>query len=171
MEIEFDILDLLQKLHTPIGDQVMCTITKLGNAGAIWIMLTLILLLIPKTRRCGAVLTVALIINTILCNGIIKPFVARPRPCDVNMAIQLLIPRPSDWSFPSGHTSAAFASASALFFHAYNSIGAAVSGSKGVTPLAGGSGDSVPRRERRGICWQRNFCLWMAIILSTPGAN
>ena len=53
MEIEFDILDLLQKLHTPIGDQVMCTITKLGNAGAIWIMLTLILLLIPKTRRCG----------------------------------------------------------------------------------------------------------------------
>lgn len=83
--------------------------------------------LIPKTRRCGAVLTVALIINTILCNGIIKPFVARPRPCDVNMAIQLLIPRPSDWSFPSGHTSAAFASASALFFHAYSSIGVAVS--------------------------------------------
>ena len=123
MEIEFDILDLLQKLHTPIGDQVMCTITKLGNAGVIWIVLTLILLLIPKTRRCGAVLTVALIINTILCNGIIKPFVARPRPCDVNMAIQLLIPRPSDWSFPSGHTSAAFASVSALFFHAYSSIG------------------------------------------------
>ena len=130
MEIEFDILDLLQKLHTPIGDQVMCTITKLGNAGAIWIMRTLILLLIPKTRRCGAVLTVALIINTILCNGIIKPFVARPRPCDVNMAIQLLIPRPSDWSFPSGHTSAAFASASALFFHAYSSIGVAVSESR-----------------------------------------
>ena len=71
MEIEFDILDLLQKLHTPIGDQVMCTITKLGNAGAIWIMLTLVLLLIPKTRRCGAVLTAALIINTILCNGIV----------------------------------------------------------------------------------------------------
>lgn len=130
MEIEFDILDLLQKLHTPIGDQVMCTITKLGNAGAIWIMLTLVLLLIPKTRRCGAVLTVALIINTILCNGIIKPFVARPRPCDVNMAIQLLIPRPSDWSFPSGHTSAAFASASALLFHAYSSIGVAVSESR-----------------------------------------
>ena len=40
------------------------------------------------------------------------------------------------------------------------SIGAAVSGSKGVTPLAGGSGDSVPRRERRGICWQRNIHAW-----------
>lgn len=46
------------------------------------------------------------------------------------MAIQLLIPRPSDWSFPSGHTSAAFASASALFFHAYSSIGVAVSESR-----------------------------------------
>ena len=119
MEIEFDILDLLQKLHTPIGDQVMCAITKLGNAGAIWIMLALILLLIPKTRRCGVVLAAALLINTVLCNGIIKPCVARPRPCDVNTAIQLLVPRPSGWSFPSGHTSASFASASALFFHAH----------------------------------------------------
>ena len=121
MGIEFDILDLIQKLHTPIGDRVMCAITKLGNAGAIWIVLTLILLLIPKTRRCGATLVAALLINTVLCNGIIKPCVARPRPCDVNTAIQFLVPRPSGWSFPSGHTSTSFASVSALLFYAYRS--------------------------------------------------
>ena len=121
MGLELSILDLIQKLHTPVGDQVMCAITKLGNGGAIWIVLTLGLLLIPKTRRCGAALAAALVINTILCNGILKPLVARPRPYDVNTAIQLLISRPSDWSFPSGHTSASFASASALFFHAYSS--------------------------------------------------
>ena len=50
------ILDLIRKLHTPGGDQVMCAITKLENAGVIWIALVLGLLLIPKTRRCGAVL-------------------------------------------------------------------------------------------------------------------
>ena len=126
MGLELSILDLIQKLHTPLGDQVMCAITKLGNGGAIWIALTLSLLLVPKTRRCSAVLAAALVINTILCNGILKPLVARPRPCDVNTAIQLLIPRPSDWSFPSGHTSASFASASALFFHVYRISGAMV---------------------------------------------
>ena len=119
MGLELRILDLIQKLHTLVGDQVMCAITKLGNVGVIWIALVLGLLLIPKTRRCGAVLAAALLINTVLCNGIIKPCVARPRPCDVNTAIQLLVPRPSGWSFPSGHTSASFASASALLFHAH----------------------------------------------------
>lgn len=123
MGLELRILYLIQKLHTPVGDQVMCAITKLGNGGAIWLALTLGLLLIPKTRRCGAALAAALVINTILCNGILKPLVARPRPCDVNPSIQLLISRPSDWSFPSGHTSASFASASVLFFHAYRSSG------------------------------------------------
>lgn len=126
MGLELSILDLIQKLHTSVGDQVMCAITKLGNGGAIWIALMLGLLLVPKTRRCGVVLAAALVINTILCNGILKPLVARPRPCDVNTAIQLLISRPSDWSFPSGHTSASFASASALFFHAYRSGGVMV---------------------------------------------
>lgn len=130
--MELSILDLIQKLHTPIGDQVMCAITKLGNGGTVWIVLTLVLLLALKTRRCGAALAVALVINTILCNGILKPLVARPRPCDVNTAIQLLVPRPSDWSFPSGHTSASFASATALFFHAYHGGAAAVSESRAV---------------------------------------
>lgn len=120
MGIEFGILNLIQDLHTPIGDQVMCVITKLGNGGAVWIVLTLVLLLIPKTRRCGAVLAAALVINTILCNGILKPLVARQRPCDVNPSIPLLISRPSDWSFPSGHTAASFTSAAALFFHAHH---------------------------------------------------
>lgn len=130
MGLELRILDLIQKLHTPMGDQIMCAITKFGNGGAIWIVLTLGLLLVPKTRRCGAVLAAALVINTVLCNGIIKPFVARPRPCDVNTAIQLLVPRPSGWSFPSGHTSASFASASVLFFYAYRRGGAMVSESQ-----------------------------------------
>lgn len=37
MQIEFQILDALQKIHTPVLDGVMCLITSLGNAGIIWI--------------------------------------------------------------------------------------------------------------------------------------
>ena len=51
MQIEFQILDALQKIHTPVLDGVMCLITSLGNAGIIWILLTIALLINPKIRR------------------------------------------------------------------------------------------------------------------------
>lgn len=90
-------------------------ITKLGNGGMIWILLTVILLLIPKTRKSGAALLAALCVDLILCNGILKNLVARTRPFDVNTGIQLLIAKPADFSFPSGHTAAAFAAVTALW--------------------------------------------------------
>ena len=46
----------------------------------------------------------------------LKNLVRRIRPCDINDAIRLLIPYPSDYSFPSGHTAVSFAAASALYF-------------------------------------------------------
>lgn len=114
--IEFSILDSLQGIRTPVGDVVMCFITKLGEAGMIWIVLTVILLLIPKTRKAGIVMMAALCIDLVVCNGILKNLFARIRPCDVNTQIQLLIARPDDFSFPSGHTAASFAAVAALYF-------------------------------------------------------
>lgn len=38
MGIEFRILNFLQGIRTPVGDAVMCFITKLGDAGMIWIV-------------------------------------------------------------------------------------------------------------------------------------
>lgn len=116
MGIEIQILDFLQKFRTPAGDAVIPLITKLGDKGIIWILLAAVLLLIPKTRRAGAILTAALCVDLILCNGILKNLFARVRPFDVNTSVQLLIPKPADFSFPSGHTAASFASASALYF-------------------------------------------------------
>ena len=102
-------------MRTPILDTIMCVITKLGNAGMIWILLTVILLIIPKTRRTGVILMLALCVDVVLCNGILKNLVRRIRPFDVNTAIQLLVNRPVDYSFPSGHTAASFASVAGLF--------------------------------------------------------
>ncbi len=116
MGIEFRILDLLQGIRTPVGDAVMCFITKLGDAGMIWIVLAVILLLIPKTRKTGIVIMAALCIDLVLCNGILKNLFARIRPCEVNTQIQLLIARPDDFSFPSGHTAASFSAVAALYF-------------------------------------------------------
>ena len=114
--IELMILDWIQSIRTPVGDAVMCFITKLGDAGIIWIVLAAILLLIPKTRKHGLVMMAALCIDLVVCNGLLKNLFARIRPCDVNTQIQLLIARPDDFSFPSGHTAASFAAVAALYF-------------------------------------------------------
>lgn len=116
MSIELNILDFIQKIRTPLGDVLMCTITKLGNVGILWILLTLTLLLIPKMRKTGIILATALVIDVILCNGILKNIVARTRPFDINTSIALIIEKPLDFSFPSGHTAASFAAVSALYF-------------------------------------------------------
>ena len=94
----------------------MTSVTKLGDVGIAWIILTIILLLIPKTRKAGAYMAVALIADLIICNAILKPIVARPRPYSINKTIKLLLPPLRDYSFPSGHTAASFASVSALYF-------------------------------------------------------
>ena len=114
MGIEITILDWIQSIRTPIGDRIMTFVTGLGNAGAVWILLAVILLIVPKTRKSGAVLAAALCVDVVLCNGILKNLFGRIRPCDVNTSIQLLIPRPDDFSFPSGHTAASFAAVAAF---------------------------------------------------------
>ena len=42
MGFEFQILDKLQTIHTPLLDRFMVAITKLGDAGIVWIILTVI---------------------------------------------------------------------------------------------------------------------------------
>lgn len=116
LSYEFAILDWIQaNMRNPALDLLMPAITALGNSGLIWLLLAGILLLTPKHRRAGAAVLAGLVLEIICCNMVLKPLVARVRPCDVNTAVQLLIARPDDFSFPSGHTGASFAAAAALF--------------------------------------------------------
>ena len=113
MELRF--LDFLQTIHTPLLDKILAFITSLGNAGIIWIVLAVVLLILPKTRKTGIIVAAALLADLVLCNLILKNLVARVRPYDVNTAIAILIKKPLDFSFPSGHTAASFAAMTALF--------------------------------------------------------
>ena len=115
MNIELSVLDWIQTLHTPFLDKIMVFITRLGDAGIIWIVLSIVLLLIPKTRKSGAVMVVALVVDVLLCNIVLKNLVARTRPYDVNTGVHLLVAKLHDYSFPSGHTAASFASVTALY--------------------------------------------------------
>lgn len=117
MEIDFYILDFIQKyLCNPIADVIMPFITKFGDAGIFWMICTALLLIIPKTRKLGATMLISLAIEALCCNVILKPLVARTRPYDINQTIHIIINKPTDFSFPSGHTGVSFAAASAIFF-------------------------------------------------------
>ena len=115
MNAELTFLQFLQSLHSPMLDGSMGFITRLGDSGILWVTLTAVLLVFRKTRRVGCVLATALLIDAVLCNLLLKPLVARVRPCGILTEVQLLIPYPDDFSFPSGHTAASFASVTALW--------------------------------------------------------
>ena len=117
MNFDMVILDLIQgNMKSGLMDSIMPLISHLGDSGLVWIILSIGLVIPKKTRKLGFVMIIALILNGIICNIILKPMLARIRPFDVNTSIKLLINKPRDFSFPSGHTSASFTAASVLFF-------------------------------------------------------
>lgn len=116
MEWEFAILDMFQSIQNPVLTKVLAFVTTLGEAGWFWILLGLVLLCTKKFRHCGIAVLAALLLDFILANMILKPLVARPRPCWIRDTVELLVRVPKDYSFPSGHTMASFAAAGALFW-------------------------------------------------------
>lgn len=113
--MEFHFLYMLQQLHTPVLNTLMIGITKLGDAGLIWILITLILLCTKKHRFCGIRLCVVLALCLIVgCIGL-KNLIGRDRPCWIDTNVTMLISVPLDYSFPSGHTMSSFACAHILY--------------------------------------------------------
>ena len=111
---DFRILDWIQEnLRCAFLDAVMPWITHLAKAGILFIILAVLMVFSAKWRKTGWSIGIALILGLIVCNLILKPLVARIRPYDVR-DFALLIAREKDWSFPSGHTIAAFEFATAL---------------------------------------------------------
>lgn len=111
---ELSVLSFLNNLHTPLLDSIFVFITHLGDKGLLWIILGLILIFIPKYKKAGYCVLLALLINLIICNITLKPLFARVRPYEYVEGLRLLIEKPHDFSFPSGHSAASFAAATAM---------------------------------------------------------
>jgi undecaprenyl-diphosphatase len=98
-----------------ILDKIMPFITSLGNLGLVWIVISIILISNKKYRSIGLMCISALILNTILGEGILKHLFERQRPFVSMPTIHLLIDKPTSFSFPSGHTSTSFAVAGIIW--------------------------------------------------------
>lgn len=103
------LLLIQEHLRTALGDLLLPVWSNLGNAGLIWIAAAVILLCFRKTRRAGAVALGGMLFSLLFVNGILKHLVSRTRPWLVVEGLQTLLRSNDPNSFPSGHTSAAFA--------------------------------------------------------------
>ena len=117
MNWEFSILYALQEIHNPVLDKIMLCITSLGDDGILWLAIGVICMILKKHRKMGAQLLLSMLCTYILGNMILKNIVARPRPCDIDTAVTLLLSRPHGYSFPSGHSINSMVAAVALFLN------------------------------------------------------
>ena len=119
MEIAF--LESFSSLHCKFLDVIMLFFTYIGEVGVIWIVLAVILLFFSKTRKCGIYLAIALILDALLVNLLIKNIVKRERPFEYSEKLKdyilyLKYKLPKDYSFPSGHTAVSFCASTVLTY-------------------------------------------------------
>ncbi len=115
--IDDRLLDFLRlSMHNPVLDRLMPPLSFLGNWGLIWLAAAAVFLLTKGRRKAGATLLLALLLCTLAGNSLLKPLAARPRPCIVHPEYALLIARPEDFSFPSGHAAASFGAAAVILY-------------------------------------------------------
>ena len=129
LSFDLSVFQWIQGIQNDFLDAVLVGITTLGNAGAIFIVLGLGLFITKKYRKAGFAVIVALLVM-LICNDLfLKEFFARPRPFNLfdsdpqkyaewgrAYIYPELVNKPSSYSFPSGHTSSAFAAAIALLW-------------------------------------------------------
>ncbi|MDO4379518.1 MAG: phosphatase PAP2 family protein [Clostridia bacterium] len=127
LHFDLSVFQWVQTIHGGFLDKLMVIITSLGEGGIIFIAIALALLCTKKYRKAGVAIIVALLVMEVGNNLILKTLFARPRPFNLDPTVYSwwhevykfpeLVSRPTSYSFPSGHTSSAFAAAIALLWY------------------------------------------------------
>ena len=108
-------------------------ITSLGNGGWFWIVLCILMVVFAKTLgekypikngncswavigKAGWYGLLSMGVGALITNVCLKNLVARTRPYEVVEGLVPLISKPTDYSFPSGHTCASFACTLVLYW-------------------------------------------------------
>lgn len=110
----FILICIKNNMNSHIMDKAMTAITYLGNGGAVWILIAVLLIINKKYRKIGFIVLAALILSEVLGDVILKNVFQRIRPSANIPAANLLISKPLSYSFPSGHSASSFAAAGVL---------------------------------------------------------
>lgn len=122
---DYSILELFHILATfaaPILTPIAEFFAVIGNGALACFILAAALLLFPKTRKAGICIMLAVGVGALITNVAVKNIVERPRPFALESGVEQFrqwweyvgSPSQGEFSFPSGHTTAATAGAVAL---------------------------------------------------------
>lgn len=117
---------LIKFQHMVINDSITSAVkivTHLGDKGIIWIALVLLLLIPKKTRKYALLTIVALGLTYCVNNLFLKNYIDRTRPYETFDAVQRLIAKQHDASFPSGHAASSFVAAVSFYIYFPKKIG------------------------------------------------
>lgn len=118
MSLEHKILKSIAKTRHDIFTKIMKFFSLSANAGVIFFILSLIMILSEKYKKMGYACIVTVLTHSFICNVLLKPVIKRMRPFDRYQDIIVLLDKmPKDYSFPSGHTGASFAFATTVFLY------------------------------------------------------
>ena len=113
-EIDLSLLLWIQKVfRVEALDPFWKLLSFLADNGWFWMVLGLVLAVLAGTRKAGVTVLLALGIGAMITNVCLKPLAARMRPYDYSELVLLLVQPLHDYSFPSGHSCASFAGATA----------------------------------------------------------
>lgn len=123
LNFDFSVLDFIaESIRNSVLDPIMWAISKFASMGICWFVLSIVLIIPRKTRLAGVISLISVTLALAVGEAAIKPFICRVRPYDMYesfhgaaMPFTLNAGTESSYSFPSGHTSASFASAISLF--------------------------------------------------------
>jgi undecaprenyl-diphosphatase len=113
LAIDERLLVSARRLHGPWRTRLARTLTRAGNTSS-WTVVVLVLLAAGQPFTVlPARLAAATLLGTLLSQAL-KRSLHRPRPTSAIVRFEALAENPDRFSFPSGHTTAAFAAAVAL---------------------------------------------------------
>lgn len=127
------ILSVLHSISCGILTFLFKLVTLLGEKGIIFFLIAFICMCFSKTRKFGVCLFGAVACGALITNIILKDMIARPRPFEANEMFRAWwrdvgSPMEDDFSFPSGHVTAAAAGMTAICL---------LKGKKWIAPAAG----------------------------------
>lgn len=109
--------------HNRLTDFMFPLLSRIGNAGAVWLTVAIFLGTRRQTRGFAWMLFFALALAHVV-SQILKQIIGRPRPFVSHPGTPLLIHTPGGYSCPSGHSASSFAAATVIWIFD-NRLGAA----------------------------------------------
>lgn len=123
-KIDYKIAEFFHKIYLwggQFANRFMEGISLVAEAGILFLLIGLVLVLFKRTRKIGGTVLLSVAIGFVLTNIILKPIIARARPFSglgtdyYKWWLDAGSTGESGYSFPSGHTTATTAFAVAIF--------------------------------------------------------